>query len=219
MRQTLAIALLGGTLVAGCTNRPFEAQALYALDGGAHAAGAAPGAPGATHPVHPCVLRVQGVTVAPPYGTTQFVYRYADGRMRSDPYAGFIASPGSLVRGAVLERLQDAGLFEEVLGSSLASVPAYELQVSLRTLGAWFDGAGGTARIEGTAFVARVGASGTAIVATVPLAGSAPLAADDAAAVAGALNAALAQCLEQLVDGLRAASLPALGDDGKAVGP
>jgi uncharacterized lipoprotein YmbA len=198
MRQTLAIALLGGTLVAGCTNRPFEAQALYALDGGAHAAGAAPGAPGATHPVHPCVLRVQGVTVAPPYGTTQFVYRYADGRMRSD---------------------QDAGLFEEVLGSSLASVPAYELQVSLRTLGAWFDGAGGTARIEGTAFVARVGASGTAIVATVPLAGSAPLAADDAAAVAGALNAALAQCLEQLVDGLRAASLPALGDDGKAVGP
>lgn len=218
MRLPVATTLLLAAALTGCMNRPYQGQALYALDGGAHGSAGPGGAaargapPAATPPVHACILRVQSVGVMAPYGTNQFVYRYADGRMRTDPYAGFIANPDSLIRGAILARLQGAGLFQDVVGGAQAGVPAYDLQISIRTLGAWFDGASGTARIEGTAFVTRSAAGGTTIQATLPLAGAAPVATDDAVAVAEALNAALAQCLDQLVEGLRRAAFPALVD-------
>lgn len=207
-RAALTAAVLAS---AGCLSRPYQGQTLYALDGGsrtqAQEAGAAASAPGAS-PVHAMPLRVAPPSVGSPYSTTQFVYRYADGSMRTDPYAGFIASPESLIGGAVRARLSRAGLFQHVVGGALLDVGGYELVISMRVLGASFDGAKGTATVAGVAYVVDDSKATAAVVAELPIEASAPVADDSADAVAAGVNAAFAQWMDSLCEALRSATLP-----------
>jgi len=155
-------------------------------------------------------LRVAPPSVSSPYSTTQFVYRYADGSMRTDPYAGFIASPDSLIGGAVRARLSRAGLFQHVVGGALLDVGGYELVISMRVLGASFDGAKGTATVSGVAYVVDDSKATASVVVELPIETSAPVADDSSDAVAAGVNTAFAQWMDALCEGLRSARLPPL---------
>lgn len=230
--RTLSFLLAIATFAAaGCMNRPYQGQALYALDGGAHGTGggsvslaahaaASAGANASSDaPAHAGVLRLREVTIASPYATTQFVYRYADGRMRVDPYAGFIGNPESLIGRALVAKLSQEQLFDNVGGWDLSGVTAYELVVSIRTLGAIFGGAegtsGGTAQVTGVAFVLDPTAPAPLVLATFEISASEALQGDDSSAVAAALNTALASWMNNLGAQLRSQALPAIPQGNK----
>lgn len=201
----LATALVLATLTA-CMSQPYRGQALFTLDGGAaqaapadvrHAAG---------------ILRVRAVSIAQPYSGSEFAYRYSDGRMRTDPYAGFISSPQALITNATVERLSAEHLFDGVVGPDLGVVPARELIISISTLCIVFEGAGATARIEGAAYLLDPTADPIAMTNTFTMSATVPLTGDDAVAVATGLNSALATWLGDLAGQLRSATLPPLAD-------
>lgn len=181
-----------------------------AADATAGAAPPARSAAPALAPTHAGVLRVRDVAVASPYASPQFQYRYADGSMRSDPYASFIASPEALINRAVIARLAEEGLFTAVVGNDLPDVQAYELVVSIRTLGAVFNGPSGDARVVGTVFLLDPTASPVVILETFEISSSGPVTGEQAGAVAAGLNFALASWLTQLAHHLRTAALPPL---------
>ncbi|MBL9141545.1 MAG: membrane integrity-associated transporter subunit PqiC [Phycisphaerae bacterium] len=216
MRTIALLTALTAPMLVGCMSRAYQGQALYALDGGAPGTGAATvanaQAPTAGGRAHPGVLRIREVTVSTPYSNTQFVYRYADGRMRTDPYASFIGSPENLINRALVARLSQERLFENVGGSDLSGVTAYELVVSIRTLGAVFeaDEQVGTAQMSGVAYVLDPTAPAPLVLATFEIGAREALGADTADAVAAGLNEALASWMNRLSEHLRQADLPPL---------
>lgn len=200
-----ALALLAAALVAGCMSQPYRNQSLYTLDGGATSAAAAQGAP------HPGTLRLRAVVMAEPYAGTEFAYRYADARMRIDPYAGLIALPEVLIGEAVVDRLSRERVFQEVVGPDLATVTAYELVINVTELCPDFSqGEAPVARITGRAFLVDPTGRQPMLRLTLDVSAAAPITADTPDAVAAALNEALGQWLGDLAAQLRAAKVPPL---------
>jgi ABC-type uncharacterized transport system auxiliary subunit len=200
-----AAALLLGAL-GGCLSQPYRGQALFTLDGGV------PQAPQADGKHAAGILRVRAVSIAQPYSGSEFAYRYSDGRMRTDPYAGYIASPQALITNATVERLAAEHLFDGVVGPDLGVVSAHELVISISTLCVVFEGAGATARVEGAAYLLDPTAEPTTMTNTFTMSATVPVNGDDATAVAQGLNSALSKWLGDLAGQIRAANLPPLAE-------
>jgi uncharacterized lipoprotein YmbA len=191
------------TLV-GCMSQPYKGQMLFGLQGGAASASAASAKP------HAGLLRVRAVSIAQPYGGLEFSYRYMDGRMRSDPYGGFISSPQALMGSAIIDRLGRERVFDTVSGPELSSVPAYELIVSIAVFGAVYEESSGKVELQGTAYLVNPTTDPNQLVATFDLSVSAEIQGDAVVAVAQGMNDALSEWIAQLAGKLRTASVPPL---------
>jgi hypothetical protein len=94
-----AAAILGAVLAAaGCASRPRQASESFTFD---------PPAPRAQAPSAGAILVLGRVDVAPAYAGKAFVYLMGNHRVETDPYAGFAAPPGWLLRSAIRGYLAD----------------------------------------------------------------------------------------------------------------
>jgi ABC-type uncharacterized transport system auxiliary subunit len=108
----LLIALV--LLIAGCgISKPFPEKGLYAIDAGPpdHGPPSTQPTPAAT----PIILQVPQMRIATPYDGNSFIYRVGPQKYASDYYNGFVASPASLMTGALISCLGRAGLYSSVV--------------------------------------------------------------------------------------------------------
>ncbi len=205
-RSTFACVIASALMfiMAGCLSQPYSGQMLFGLQGGAASASAASAKP------HAGVLRVRAVSIAQPYGGLEFSYRYMDGRMRSDPYGGFISSPQGLMGSAIIDRLGRERVFDTVSGPELSAVPAYELIVSIAVFGAVYEQSAGKVELQGTAYLVDPTSDPNQLLASFDLSVTAEIQGDAVAAVAQGMNDALSEWIAQLAGKLRSATVPPL---------
>jgi len=111
-------------LFTGCLSRPALVHHTYALSGPAHSEAAAK--------TGDSVLMLRSCTVSPLFEDRAFVYRTGPGAYEHDPYAGFLAEPGTAVAIPVRDYLRHSGAFREVVepGTMLAADRWLEVYVS-----------------------------------------------------------------------------------------
>ncbi len=188
------LLLICAVSATGCS-QPYQAESLFGL-------GSAPAAQAAA--ARKDSLAVSAIAIAPPCDCEQFTYRYADGRMRNDDYAGFIAPPAALLGTTLTQRLAAAGVFQTVIGPQTSMAADFSLVVSIDFLGVDFDAAGtGAGLLTGRAWLLDgEGRSGKPVFQWEHSASSA-LTANTPDAVAQALSAATDSWLDALAAALR----------------
>jgi len=98
--------------MAGCEalSQPFPDKQFFSVDPGE------PVAPAATP--SSVVVRVRQLRVSEPYDGRTFVYKTGPSKFQTDYYNGLVASPDSLLTGAMIQWLTESRLYRAVLDSS-----------------------------------------------------------------------------------------------------
>lgn len=209
--------------VCGCS-QPYQQVSLYGLTDTPAESQVSPklsdAAPG---------LLIGTVSVAPPFGGTQFTYVYADGSMRQDPYASFIAPPAELLAGAVEVALSRSGLFRTVSSGSGLGQEKFTIVITIDELAAMFAEAAspavkgsdatavpsllptpvlgkGSAVIRGRVWLLSAGSTTPVVLEALSIGATCPITSEDAGGVARSISAATNDFLSQLQSQLAASS-------------
>lgn len=191
-----------GGLVAGL-KQPDPAKEFFAIEPGPPMATA----PAATTPVRRqwAALLVRPLRVSPPYDGLAFVYRIGPSQYSSDYYSNFIANPGSLLSGALVDWLSRA-LPIPVASTSGPLRSDLVLDGAVTQLVVDFtDHAHPRAIVSAHFFLTKAMADGTAVLMDRTYEKSAPVSADTPAACAAAWGQAYRQVLGKLVVDVSAA--------------
>ena len=204
------VALLATAALAGCSlfSRPASDEAQYYLE-----AKSPPPAAGRGEVLPELSLR--RVSAAAPFDGLAFVYAQADGTWRTDPYAGWIATPSAMVTNALSDHLSACGRFGMVTAQGALRSGRPELSVVLERLygdfrddvGAGHDAGGsGRAVVRLRWYLVAVDAASSrdSVLGSGVAEAEAPIAAPDSGAVAQAMSEALGAAFGQIVDGIAA---------------
>ena len=148
------------------------------------------------------VTREGTLTVLPPFDSTSFIVRRADGSVARDSYNVFTAPPSALLRAAVRTRLEADGRFGRVVPqSSVASADA-QVEVTVRDLSLdCSEAERRTARASVSIDVLRMGRGARTVVLSGDGSGTSNAAKGDySAAFSQAFDAALVDALKALKD-------------------
>ena len=148
------------------------------------------------------VTREGSLTVLPPFDSTSFIVRRADGSVARDPYNVFTSPPSALLRTAVRARLEADGRFGRVVPqASIASVDA-QVEVTVRDLSLdCSEAERRTARASVSIDVLRMGRGSRAVILSGDGVGRSDATKGDySAAFSQAFDAALVDALKALKD-------------------
>ncbi|MDA1008805.1 MAG: ABC-type transport auxiliary lipoprotein family protein [Planctomycetota bacterium] len=152
------------------------------------------------------VVRIRSVGIAQEYRGPQLLYRYAGGRVRSDPQNAWIVPFASMASSSLESALQLSGRFKAVVGPASPEKSTLELQVSVIEVGAEF----GAEPTSGKAFVTVLAAwirsgSPEEVISQSRITVDTPMASDDAQSVTTAISGSWNAVVDKII-----ASTPAL---------
>ncbi len=195
------VALALGAIT-GCStfNRPATDQAQYLLDVPAPAvvADAAP---------QGSAIAVRRVTAVAPFDGLGFVYAQHDGTWRTDSYAGWIASPSSMVTNSLVSFLSSSKKFPFVGGQGEnAGAPLGVSVVIERFCADYTKDTGARAVIRLRWYVTQLQGEKDGLLASGVALGDAPIASATPGAVADGFNAATALAFGEILAGISGVS-------------
>lgn len=120
LRLVACIAIVASASTVACLSRTPPEKKLYVLtvDPAARTANLPPVASAGTSTAQEgrgAVLRVRRVRVSPLFDRKRFVYRTGEARFEDDFYTEFFATPGVLLRNAILDWMEPSPVFGRVL--------------------------------------------------------------------------------------------------------
>lgn len=193
-RAPAALAALAAALLATACSSPLDKppveQRYYTLDATRPAAAAAPaGAP---------VLAVRRFRSSPGYEGRELVFASGGGAFRTDFYNVFFAPPAAMIGDEAREWLDRSGLFGAAVAATSQADPHYALEGSLTAVHGDQEGGRHRAVLEVQFLLIDSRAANTPILFQRQYRRARPVADGTAAALAGGLNAALADILAEL---------------------
>ncbi|WP_374444392.1 ABC-type transport auxiliary lipoprotein family protein [Stella sp.] len=180
-------------IAAACSSpldKPPVEQRFYTLD--------APRPEAAAAPADAPVLAVRRFRASPGYEGRELVFATGDGAFRTDFYNVFFAPPAAMIGDEAREWLDRSGLFRAAVASTSQADPHHALEGSLTAIHG--DRAAGRHRavLEVQFLLIDTRAANTPILFQRQYRRERPVADGTAAALAGGLNAALAEILGEL---------------------
>lgn len=209
---TIAFLAVALTTIGGCSllSRPAADQAQYYLEAPAPAAAAGDAK------ILP-LLAIRRASALAPFDGLAFVYAQVDGTWRTDAYAGWIATPGAMVTSALSDYLSRSGRFGLVSAQGDLRSNQAELSVVVERLYGDFRAEGqgkAVVRLRWYLTMADADTSSDRLLGSGVVETEAPVAANDAGAVAEAFSAALGSAFERVLAGIAegvAAAAPKTG--------
>lgn len=212
------VALLATLALAGCSlfSRPASDEAQYYLEATSPPRAAKVGGGGGGGEILP-EISLRRASASAPFDGLAFVYAQADGTWRTDPYAGWIATPSAMVTNALSDHLGSCGRFGMVTTQGTLRSDRPELSVVLERLYGDFrgdspeDSSGGgsgraVVRIRWYLVAVDATSSRDSVLGSGVAEAEAPIAARDSGAVAQAMSEALGAAFGQIVEGVAAAA-------------
>lgn len=191
----LALGLISACTVGCGLSRPYPEKALFALDPGQ--------APKAARPVSPAAVLIRSVYVASPFDAQTFFYKRAGSQYELDYYNGFVAAPGQLLTGTLLNWMGQSGLFAAAVESGSRMTAAYVLEANVTQMyGDYSDPKAPKARLAATFFLLDTRPVDAVIIFQKSYQASAPISPATPAAMAAAASAAYRSILVELTGDL-----------------
>ncbi len=148
-------------------------------------------------------VEVSRVTAVAPFDGLGFVYAQADGTWRTDNYAGWIASPSSMLTSAFISFLSDSGQCGFVTGQGASASADSQVALVLEKFCAdYTDPSGARAIVQIRWYRMSDAATGSALRGTGLVVGAAPVAQATPGSVADALGAATAVAFGEILAGM-----------------
>jgi ABC-type uncharacterized transport system auxiliary subunit len=85
----------------------------------------------------PDVIRIEPLTAAPPYNTSQIIYRDQSFKRNAYVYYRWQANPGAIVTMLLSRDIKNSGLFKAVLGPSSRILPSHTIEGTVDEFFEW----------------------------------------------------------------------------------